>query len=279
VSGARYQLHFALAGNFFGAPVVKTLEAGFGGLTASKSFDTSHSTGGAPGWVCPTIDVRATGTSTPLSFTSTTDNAGGPNFYGPVVDDVRVVAPNLVTVTKPLRPTIGQGARKFMVAVKGTNFEPGYTVSLSNPRLTLGATTFVDEHTLEVPVTVPVGEPAGQAFDVTVTGGVVGESDTCGKSLSVSAAPDPNSASPATTNPGVTHATTTVGGHNFQPGAVAALGGGITVEHTTVSSSGLLSITYSVASDARIGDRTITVRNPDGGVGVCRCFIVSAPSA
>jgi choice-of-anchor C domain-containing protein len=275
-SGTRYQLHFALAGNFYGGPAVKTFQASFGTFTADKSFDTSQSTVGAPGWTCPTIPVKAAGTATPLSFVSTTVNPAGLSAFGPVLDDVRVMPADAATVIKPERPTIGQGARKFMLVVRGTNFEPGYRIFTSNIHLTLGTTTFVNEHTLEVPVTVPADEPTGQAFDVGVAGGVaVTDSDTCGKSLSISPAPAPTSASPNTEAQG-SPLTTTVHGTGFQPGAVVAFGGGITVlSHSFDTATGDLHVSLRISPSARVGSRTITVRNPDGGVGYCPgCLIV-----
>jgi hypothetical protein len=275
------QVHFALAGNFYGGPTVKTVQMNWAGkepLTATRSFDTTGATAGAPNWVCPTYQVSsnpASFSSIPVTFTSLTDNPSGSNVYGPVIDDVRIVPAGFTTVIKPSTPTVGQGARKFMLVVKGTNFDPGYFVSVSNADLTLGATQFIDSSRLAVPVTVPADEPTGQAFDLTVTGGTVSEFDTCGKSLSISPHPQPTSVSPTQESQG-SRLTATIHGTNFKPGSQVGLGGGITVGKATFNSStGDLSVTASIDPAARVGSRTVSVRTPDGGVGICTgCFNV-----
>jgi choice-of-anchor C domain-containing protein len=272
--GEVYQLHFALAGNIGSGPTVKTAQISWGGtkpFSFTKSFDTTGASNTALGWKCPSYPVKAGGSSIPLTFASLDDSASGA-----IVDDVRVVPAGLVQVVGPDRPTIGQGARKFNLIVRGRNFEPGYQVTLSNPDLTVGPTHYDTSVKLEVPVTVPADEPTGQGFDVTVTGGIVGESDTCGKSLSIAPAPAPTSSSPSGEAQGSHVPLVAVHGSNFQPGSVVAFGGGITVASQSFNSStGDIDATINISPTARVGSRTITVRNPDGDVGYCDgCFTV-----
>ena len=55
----------------------------------------------------------------------------------------------------------------------------------------------------------------------------------------------------------------TIAGANFQSGATASFGAGITVTEVSVPSSDELVATISIAVDAALGTRTVTVTNPD----------------
>ena len=61
-----------------------------------------------------------------------------------------------------------------------------------------------------------------------------------------------------------TSPTVTVSGINFQPGASASFGDGITVTSTTVVSSTQLSVALAIAPTAALGPRDVTVTNPGG---------------
>src|SRR5439155_392175 len=58
--------------------------------------------------------------------------------------------------------------------------------------------------------------------------------------------------------------TVTVTGTNFQAGASASFGAGITVGSTTVASSTQLSVALAIGATAAMGARDVTVSNPDG---------------
>src|SRR2546425_11572621 len=58
--------------------------------------------------------------------------------------------------------------------------------------------------------------------------------------------------------------TVTVTGANFQAGASAGFGAGITVSSTTVVSSAQLSVALVIGATAAMGARDVTVSNPDG---------------
>src|SRR5213080_2613633 len=58
--------------------------------------------------------------------------------------------------------------------------------------------------------------------------------------------------------------TVTVTGTNFQAGASASFGAGITVSSTTVASSTQLSVALAIGATAAMGARDVTVSNPDG---------------
>src|SRR5207247_1835953 len=75
--------------------------------------------------------------------------------------------------------------------------------------------------------------------------------------------PTISSVSPSTGLQGA-NLTVTVTGTNFQAGASAAFGAGITVSSTTVVSSTQLSVALVIGATAAMGARDVTVTNPDG---------------
>jgi Fibronectin type III domain/Dockerin type I domain len=65
-------------------------------------------------------------------------------------------------------------------------------------------------------------------------------------------------------------------GANFQVGATASLGSGVTSGATSVSGSDQLTFTVNVDSSAALGPRTLTIRNPDNGSGnLSPAFVLS----
>jgi choice-of-anchor C domain-containing protein len=266
-----YQLHYALAGNMFGPPAVKTMSQKFGTQVRSVSFDTTGTTAANPHWICPTYPVVAPGRSTTLSFTSTTTTSGN-NWFGPVIDDVKVLDATAPTVTRVIPQQIGQGAVKNLT-VYGTNFVNGAGVSFSDAGISVGSVTFVSATRLTVHVSVSGTAPT-TARDVTVTNPDA-STDTCGKPLFVAPAPKPTSASPSSAARGAT-LDVHVLGSDFVNGATVAFGAGVTVNSVSFVNSGDLSANVTVAPGATVGARTIIVRNPDGGAGRCiRCFGVT----
>src|SRR3989442_6105924 len=79
--------------------------------------------------------------------------------------------------------------------------------------------------------------------------------------------PTISSVSPSSGAPGAS-LTVTVTGTNFQAGASASFGAGITVSSTTVVSSTQLSVALAIGATAAIGPRDVTVTNPNGQSGV-----------
>src|SRR5205823_7990155 len=75
--------------------------------------------------------------------------------------------------------------------------------------------------------------------------------------------PTISSVSPSTGLQGA-NLTVTVTGTNFQAGASAAVGAGITVSSTTMVSSTQLSVALVIGATAAMGARDVTVTNPDG---------------
>src|SRR5216117_1459649 len=96
-------------------------------------------------------------------------------------------------------------------------------------------------------------------------------------SASVPFMPTISSVSPSTGVQGA-NLTVTVTGTNFQAGASAAFGAGITVNSTTVVSSTQLSVALAIGATAAMGARDVTVANPDGqSVVLTGGFAVAPP--
>jgi len=114
-----------------------------------------------------------------------------------------------------------------------------------------------------------------EAHDVVVTdpGQGVG---TCGGCFSVNAAPTVTSTSPSSRGQGAS-ANVTITGSGFVNGATVVFGGtGITLNSTTYVSPTQLTASISTTSATPIGARSVTVTNPDMGVGSCgACFTIN----
>lgn len=93
VVGHTYKVTFAMAGNPDGGPVVKTLNADTGGAPIPFTFDVTGHDKTNMGWESKTFNFTATGTSTVLTFTSTTATAFGPALDKVVVEDTTSVTP------------------------------------------------------------------------------------------------------------------------------------------------------------------------------------------
>lgn len=90
--GDPYTVRFDLAGNPEGLPAVKTLDVSIGGAPSSYSFDTTGQSLVNMGWQTMAFNFVATSTSQLLTFESTT----GGNYYGPALDNVRIVGAGTV---------------------------------------------------------------------------------------------------------------------------------------------------------------------------------------
>jgi len=89
VAGQVYKVTFDLAGNPDGGPTVKTLGVqATGNAAQSYTFDTTGWNRFNMGWAGQTYLFTATGTSTTLTFTSTTATPYGPALDNVVVDPV-----------------------------------------------------------------------------------------------------------------------------------------------------------------------------------------------
>jgi choice-of-anchor C domain-containing protein len=111
--GNTYTVSFYLSGNPAGPPAVKTLNvSATGGTVSSYSFDASANTLSSMIWTQETYSFLATGTSTTLSFVSTT-----PGPFGPALDNV------VVTETVPTKNDCKDGGWRTMIDGAGNHFK------------------------------------------------------------------------------------------------------------------------------------------------------------
>ena len=94
VPGTAYNLTFDLAGNPDSGAPVKPLRVLIGGQSTDLSFDTTGKSRSSMGWVTKTLPFTAAGTATAIEFYSP-----NPGYWGPVIDNVRVVAGGGTTPT------------------------------------------------------------------------------------------------------------------------------------------------------------------------------------
>ncbi len=175
------------------------------------------------------------------------------------------------TVTSVSPNKLGQGGTRS-VSVNGTNFDASAATSISGTGVTVVSTTFVSSIKLTVKLKAAASATTG-ARDVTVTTGA--GSGTCPGCLTIDPAPGPTSTSPNTGARGTTM-NVDVLGSNFQSGAKATFGTGITVNSTTFVSATKLTASITISSTTTTGARTVKVVNPDKGVGSCAgCFTVT----
>lgn len=191
-------------------------------------------------------------------------------------------AVNGFTVTAAPAPTSAspaarpQGAANQAVTITGANFVTGATVAFAGPGVTVNSTTFVSATQLTVDVTVAAGAAPGPR-DVHVTNPDAGVG-VCAGCFTVAAAPTVTAIDPDFGLPNTAYSAVTVTGANFVTGATVAFSGsGITVTSVSTTSSTQLTIDIAVAAGATLGNRTVSVTNPDGGRGACAaCYTVTA---
>jgi len=101
---------------------------------------------------------------------------------------------------------------------------------------------------------------SGAVFTITAN---FADGTTASATVTLPVIPTITSVTPSTGAPG-TSPTVTVAGTNFQTGATAAFGAGITVGSTTVGSATQLTVALTIGSAATLGPRDVVVTNPNG---------------
>ncbi len=95
ISGQTYQVTFAMAGNPYAGPTIKTMVVDQFGGSDSYAFDITGATLSDMNWTNQSFLFTAVGTSTMLRFYSTVVSGGTtqyPAAFGPALDNVRVEA-------------------------------------------------------------------------------------------------------------------------------------------------------------------------------------------
>ncbi|MCU1458201.1 MAG: hypothetical protein JWL73_2293 [Actinomycetia bacterium] len=173
----------------------------------------------------------------------------------------------------------GRGAVSKSIVVAGGGFLSGATAAISGTGVTVNSVTWNSSSQLTLVVSVATGATLG-ARNLTVTN-PGNASVTATGAFTVTARPTANAADPDQAPQGSPAYLSTVTGSGFVAGATVVISGtGVTVNSATASSSTKLSISLAVSPTAPLGWRSITVTNPDGGVGTCDdCIRIVAAAA
>ena len=175
----------------------------------------------------------------------------------------RPAASSPATVTSVTPSALGQGAKNAQLTLKGSNFVSGATVSVSGSGVSVTSVAFTGTTKITAHVNVASGATIGpRSVSVTNPGASAG---TCSNCLTIDIGPAPASTSPSSGARGST-LTVHVLGENFVNGATVKINKGVTVNTTTFVNSGEIDINITITSTIA-GGRTVTVQNPDHGVG------------
>ena len=168
---------------------------------------------------------------------------------------------------------LGRRASAQRVVISGHGFQAGAKVTFANPGVTASGAPTVTATTITLSVSVSPTATVGKT-NMTVTN-PNGGTTTC-SCFTVDAAPTVTTATPGSLPRSTTNKPVVITGTGFVSGASAGFGPGVTVASTVWNSSTKLTATISVATNATIGTRTVTVSNPDKGAGNCtNCFAVT----
>jgi hypothetical protein len=168
-----------------------------------------------------------------------------------------------VTVNSAVPNVLGQDASWREIKVNGSGFGAGTTAALG-AAVTVNSLAVTSPTLLTLKVSVAPEATIGPRDVVVTTPAGTG---TCSGCFNVAAAPTVSGATPDTWNrpsSGVLE----IAGANFTGSmAVSVTGSGVTVGTVTRVSSTLVRANLTVAANAELGQRTVTVRNGDGGRG------------
>jgi hypothetical protein len=256
------------------APEVESISPASRGQGASKQTVTLkgvHFVSGATASFGAGVTVESTSfvSATELTVKATVESgaATGPRTVTVTNPDQGVdtlvdgFAVNAAPTVQSMSPSSGDQGGTQNVLVNGTGFVSGSAVSISGTGVTINSTTFESETQIKLNVTVASGAATG-GRTVTVANPDAGVGSLA-SGFTVNGAPTVTSTSPSSRGQGASKQTVAVKGTNFESGATASLGAGITVESTSFTSSTELKAVITLESGAAIGSRTVTVTNPD----------------
>jgi hypothetical protein len=178
-------------------------------------------------------------------------------------------------VTSASPASRGQGATDQDIAIIGSDFAMGASVSFSGTGITVNDVTFVDSGELTANITISPTATTGFR-DITVTN-TDGQSGLCTGCFTVNAGPTVTGAVPSSRGQGATSQNITISGTDFVDGAVVSFSGtGITVNSTTFVLATQLTANITISPTAATGVRDVIVTNPDAGADTCPgCFTVN----
>ncbi len=173
------------------------------------------------------------------------------------------------TVTSASPSTLPQGVTSQTVTITGTGFvntgvDP-FAATFSNSGITVTSTAFVSATDATAIISISSVAATG-AGNITITNGDGGTGTGTGV-FSVTAAPTVASVAPPSLAQNQNLAVV-ITGSGFETGAVATFSGtGITVNSSAYVSSTSETATVTIAANATVGPRNITVTNPDSSAG------------
>ncbi len=209
-----------------------------------------------------TIDLNAA--TGPRSVSVTNSAPGGGTATLTNVFSVGIPAPTLVSIV----PNTGNRLQTLDVTLFGTNFINGQTTVSFGNNINVNSITFTSSTQVTANLTLAVNAALG-ARNVTVSNpGPLGGTATLENGFTVGVAiPTLTSISPTFGNRGQTLNVVMLGS-NFTGGVTTAdFGSGITVNSVTVNSATQLTANITLAANAALGVRDVSVANPNPGGG------------
>ena len=178
-----------------------------------------------------------------------------------------------VPVLTSLRPaTVPAGNPAFSLAITGSNFYAGITVSFNATKLN---TAFISSTELTAAVPADLIAKAGNA---SITAANIGSASSNALPFTIVAPPlTITSITPSTVNAGGPTFTMTVNGGNFAAATTVSMDG--TALPATYVSPSQLSATVAASRIVLPGTRQITAQNPDGASSNAVILTVTAPPA
>ncbi len=169
-------------------------------------------------------------------------------------------APNVESAS----PSSANRGGSETVVIKGTGFASGASSSFGSG-VTVESTSFVSSTELKAKISIESFASTGSRT-VTVTNPDTG-TDSQSSAFTVNSAPTVTGTSPSSRGQGASNQTITITGSHFESGAGLAAsfsGSGITVNSTSFVSTTEVTANVTIASNATVGSRNVTVTDPDG---------------
>ncbi|MCA9520519.1 MAG: hypothetical protein KC609_06085 [Myxococcales bacterium] len=214
-----------------------------------------------------TINVPLDATSGSYDLTFRSDE-GSVTLKGAVT----VVAGPKVTGVTP--NTLSRGASKVTLTISGSGFTAAVDVTTTASGVSVDSVQWVDANTVKVVVSVSESAPSG-AVALSIV-----NNDNGGKtSAQIQVNPKPEIASvvPDEVRRG-TSPELVISGGSFQTGITAELSGtGLTAGTLQRESDQSLKLGLTIVANATLGQRTLTLTNPDGGNATTSITVVSNP--
>jgi hypothetical protein len=239
-------LNVTLSGTNFSAPA--TVNFGGTGVTVTNTTVVNSST------ITATFTIASTAASGAqnVSVTTATGTSGNVSFT--------VLVPGVPTTTSISPNSVAQSSVNT-ITINGTNFIPGYTtVSASSTLITISNVNLLSSTQLTLTATIAANAPIGRStLSVTTPGGT-----SASREFDVYGLPTLTSISPASGTHG-TAVTVTLTGTQLFLAQVQISGTGITASNRAINSSYTqLTYTFTIASGATTGARSVTVNNAAG---------------